>query len=78
MTDIEIVLTDLGELATRELVNVHKPYGLEQNKLIAEVGGNVSKVARSDLERKLGKTVVSDKNSLSYRYSKVNMIEDND
>ena len=32
MTDIEIVLTDLGEIATRELVKTHKPNGLEQNK----------------------------------------------
>ena len=39
MTDIEVALTDLGELATRELANVHKPRGLEQNKTIARRGG---------------------------------------
>ena len=29
MTDIEIALTDLSEIATRELVKKHKPHGLE-------------------------------------------------
>ena len=32
MNDIEIALTDLSEIATRELVKKHKPHGLEQNK----------------------------------------------
>lgn len=32
MSDIEVLLTDLGETATRELAKKHKPYGLEQNK----------------------------------------------
>lgn len=35
MTDIEVALTDLGEIATRELVKEHKPYGLSQNKEMA-------------------------------------------
>lgn len=30
MSDIEVALTDLGEIATRGLASVHKPYGLEQ------------------------------------------------
>jgi len=36
MTDIEIILTDLGEIATRELAKEHKPLGLENNKKIAK------------------------------------------
>ena len=43
MTDIEVALTDLGEIATRELVKEHKPYGLAENKEIARRGGNKSK-----------------------------------
>lgn len=68
MTDVEVVLTDLGEIATRELAKEHKPYGLNQNKKIAKAGGEVAKVARDDLERKLGKTIVSSKNNLNYEY----------
>ena len=70
MTDIEIALTDLGEIATRELVKTHKPNGLEQNKKIAKMGGNTAKVARDDLEKKLEKTVISKNNSLNYEYKK--------
>lgn len=70
MTDIEIALTDLGEIATRELVKTHKPNGLEQNKKNAKMGGNTAKIARDDLEKKLEKTVISKTNSLSYEYKK--------
>jgi len=68
ITDIEVALNDLGEIATRELAKEHKPFGLEQNKKIAKAGGDVAKVARNDLEKKLGKTVISNKNSLDYEY----------
>ena len=68
MTDIEVALTDLGEIATRELAKEHRPYGLEENKKIAKMGGNTAKVARDDLERKLGKSVVSNENLLNYKY----------
>ena len=68
MTDIEVALTDLGEIATRELAKEHRPYGLEENKKIAKMGGNTAKVARDDLERKLGKSVISNENSLNYKY----------
>ena len=44
MTDIEVALTDLGELATRELAKEHKPYGLEENRKIAKRGGKIAKI----------------------------------
>lgn len=68
MSDIEVVLTDLGEIATRELAKEHKPYGLEQNKKIAKMGGHAAKVAREDIEHNLGKSIISNKNTLSYQY----------
>lgn len=68
MTDIEVALTDLGEIATRELAKEHKPYGLEQNKEIARKGGNIARITRDNLERELGRTVISDKNTLNYKY----------
>ena len=72
MTDIEVTLTDLGEIATRELVKEHKPHGLKENKKVAQMGGNVAKVARDDLEKKLGKTIISKSNSLKYKYLDTN------
>lgn len=76
MSDVEIVLTNLGEIATRELVSVHKPIGLEQNKMIAEIGGNTAKIAKEDLERKLGKSVVTSNNNLTYKYNDNKIIEE--
>ena len=68
MSDIEVLLTDLGETATRELAKKHKPYGLKQNKKIARMGGNTAKVARDDLEKKLGESVITKNNNLNYKY----------
>jgi len=35
MTDIEVALTDLSEIATRELAKKHKPVDFEENRKIA-------------------------------------------
>ncbi len=72
MTDIEVALANLGEIATRELAKEHKPYGLKENKEIAKKGGHVAKVAKEDMEKELGKSVISKENALNYKY-----IEDN-
>ena len=69
MTDVEVLLTDLGETATRELAKKHKPYGLKQNKRIAQMGGNTARVAREDLERKLGDSIITSSNALNYKYN---------
>ena len=76
MTDIEVALTDLGEIATRELVKEHKAYGLSQNKEMAKRGGNIAKITRDNLEKELGRSVITDKNSLNYEYmNEVNKLE---
>ena len=76
MTDMEIALTDLGEIATRELAKEHKPYGLEENKKVAKMGGHAAKVARDDIEKNLGKTVISRKNALNYKYINQEALEE--
>ena len=54
MTDIEVALTDLGEITTRELAKKHKPYGLEQNKKIAQLGGMLQKLQEMISKKILG------------------------
>ena len=77
MSDIEVALTDLGEIATRELAKEHKPYGLEQNKKIAKRGGNIARITRDNLEKELGRTVIINKNVLNYEcIDNVKVIED--
>lgn len=68
MTDIEVILTNLGELATRELAKKNKPIGLEQNKEIARRGGKIAKNTRDDLESELEMSVITSSNSLNYQY----------
>ena len=68
MSDIEVALTDLGEIATRELTNELNPHGLEQNKYISKMGGEVANVAKDNLENKLNRSIVSSKNNLNYKH----------
>jgi len=68
MDNIEIILTDLSEETTKRLVEKHKPQGLEKNKEVARIGGHAAKVAREDIERNLGESVVTKDNKLDYEY----------
>ena len=75
MSDIEVILTDLGEITTRGLAKKYKPYGLDANKEIAKIGGNVAKNTRDDIENKLGGSVITSENNLNYKYIENNLIE---
>jgi len=68
MTDLEVILTDLGETTTRELVKEYKPQGLKENRKVAKLGGHAAKVAREDIENNLGKSVITSDNQLDYQY----------
>ncbi len=41
---------------------------MRANKKIVHMGGHAAKVARDDIEKNLGKTVVTRKNALNYKY----------
>ena len=77
MTDIEVALTDLGEITTRKKKKKHKPYGLKENKKIAKMGGHAAKVAREDIEKNLGESVISKSNALNYKYLDDNKLAKN-
>ena len=68
MSDIEVLLADIGEITTRELAKKHKPYGLSENRKIAKAGGEVASNTRKDIEEKLGENVISKNNNLNYQY----------
>ena len=70
MTDIEVALANLGEIATRELAKEYKPYGLKENKQIAKKGGSIAKNTRNNLEKELKKNIVTSENKLNYQYIK--------
>ena len=68
MDNIELILTDLSEEATKRLAAKQKPYGLKENIKVAKIGGHAAKVAREDIEKNLGEPVVTKTNRLNYKY----------
>lgn len=68
MTDIEIILTDLGELSTRELSKKYKTKGLNNNLELARRGGTIAKKTRDDLEKELDNIVVVSNNKINNKY----------
>ena len=68
MTDIEVLLTDLGELTTREIAKTKKPQGLDENIEVAKRGGKVAKDARDSYEKATNQIALSSSNSLNNKY----------
>ena len=68
MTDVEVALADLGEIATREIARKKNPKGLGENIEVARRGGKIAGNARKDLENELGESIVSNNNALGYEY----------
>lgn len=63
MTRMESALNTLAEVATTELSQKQNPSNFEQNKSVAKGGGHVAKIARAELEKQLGRSVVSPANA---------------
>jgi len=63
MTNAELVINMLGELATTEISKSENHDGFEESKIVARDGGSIAGNARRELEERTGKKVVSSKNS---------------
>ncbi len=72
MTNLELVLNMLAETSTTELSKDQKPKTLNENRNVARKGGSVAGVARKDLEKKLGKSVISPLNAKELKQKKDN------
>ena len=78
MTDIEVLLTDLGEIATRDIAKSLHPQGFKENMKIARKGGQVANDARKSYEKATNKSAVSNENNLNYQYiNEVKQIDNN-
>ena len=66
MTNIELALNTLAEVATTELSRQRNPKGMTESKQAAQAGGKVAKNARKDLERQLGRSVISSERASDY------------
>lgn len=63
MTDIELALNQLAEISVTALSKVKNPDGFDESKLIAHDGGSIAGNARKELEKKLGRKVISPLNA---------------
>lgn len=68
MTDIEVALTNIGEIAARDIALNEHPEGLKDNLKVAARGGSVAKGARDLYEKETKKSAISNKNALNYKY----------
>ena len=75
MTDIEVALTNIGEIATRDIARGERPQGLKENLNVAKRGGGVAKGARDLYEKETKKSALSKLNSLNYKYIDEKILE---
>ena len=59
-------MNTLAEVATTELSRQRNPKGMSESKQAAQAGGKVAKNAREDLERQLGRSVISSERASDY------------
>ena len=63
MTNIELVLNMLAEVSTTAISKTKEPETFAQNVQVAQEGGAVARNARTDIERRIGASVISEANA---------------
>ena len=63
MSDLELVLNMLAEASTTGISQAEKPDGMAENLAVAQRGGRVAGNARKELEREMGRPVISAENA---------------
>ena len=66
MTNIELALNTLAEVATTEYSRQSNPQTMEESKRVAQEGGSVAREARETMEKRLGRSVVSKERASDY------------
>ena len=66
MTNIELALNTLAEVATTEYSRQSNPQTMAESQRIAKEGGEVARDARQTMERRLGRSVVSPERASDY------------
>jgi len=70
MDDFELIFTMLGERATTEIHRTENSQGVPKLKTDAKEGGSISGNARKQLEKRLGRSIVSRENYLKKQQDK--------
>ncbi len=75
MSEAELIFTALAELSTRQIAQSVVATGMNENVEASKKGGRIAGKARIDLEKKTGKSVVTDENFLPPAQSKKRISE---
>ena len=59
MTNLELALNTLAEAATTEISRNQNPQTMEENRRVAQSGGNAAKAARKEVEKQIGHSIIS-------------------
>ncbi|EKD56827.1 MAG: hypothetical protein ACD_58C00074G0002 [uncultured bacterium] len=70
MDDFELIFTMLGEKSTTEIHKTENSLGVPKLKQDAERGGRIAGIAKEQLEKEIGRPIVSKKNFLSNQDNK--------
>lgn len=70
MSPMELALTTLAEVTTTELHRTNDSQGLFALKVDAYDGGEIASITRKNIEKKLGKSVVTSQNAIDFKNKK--------
>ena len=76
MSTLELVLNMLAEATTTEISKEQKPETFEENRQVAQSGGEVAGIARKEAEKRTGKPVITSQNAIDFSQLISNLIED--
>ena len=76
MTNIELALNTLAEVATTEYSRQSNPQTMTESSRIAKEGGEVAKEARETMERRLGRSLVSPERASDYIIKSIEASDD--
>ena len=75
MSTLELVLNMLAEATTTELSKTKNPQTFKENLEVAKSGGEAAGIARKEVEKRTGKSVITSKNAAELNKVVVNLIE---
>lgn len=67
MSPMELVLTTLAEVTTTELHRTNDSQGMRALKNDAGTGGHIASITRKNIEKELGKSVITSENAIDFQ-----------
>jgi hypothetical protein len=78
MTNTELVLNMLAEVAATEISIERQPIGFKESAEVAKEGAKAAKVARQQIEKSTGKSAISPLNAKNLGQKQITLIESDD